>query len=95
MWIERGLDPPDEVTVARDAWRADSDPIGEFLAEACTVEAGASVPAGELYECYTRWCSRKSIEPSSQTLFGRILGDKGFGPSSPRERHRAVAYVFW
>lgn len=77
LWREAGLAPPADVKLAAEEYRRDSDPIGEF-ARWATVEGPGSVGATRMYALYSAWVRRDGIDPVSQTLFGRKLGDMGF-----------------
>jgi putative DNA primase/helicase len=37
MWQEHGLEPPQEVQTATEEYREEMDPLGDFLAECCTL----------------------------------------------------------
>lgn len=76
-WRGDGLAAPKGVTDAGEEYRRDSDPIGEF-ARWAVVEGPGSVGATRLYALYSAWVRRDGIDPVSQTLFGRKLGDMGF-----------------
>lgn len=39
-----------------DDFRLDSDKLGRFIEDRCTVESGAMVPTNELYGAYSVWC---------------------------------------
>jgi len=78
MWRAIGLDPPDEVKLATDSYRLESDPIGEFLLM-CVAEApGKTVTRDRLYDCYRRYCGVNGLQPANGNSFGRSLSDKGF-----------------
>ncbi|TWT76203.1 hypothetical protein CA13_66940 [Planctomycetes bacterium CA13] len=67
-----GLQEPQTVVDATKEYRTESDPLGEFLAEYCVVEANAIAPAAELYRLYSeehkgRW---------SKTAFGRAMAER-------------------
>jgi hypothetical protein len=58
----------------------DSDPLREFLDEACDVsQTAAEVAAGVLYKHYKRWAEHRGIgdrERLSQTMFGRKISER-------------------
>lgn len=78
LWRETGLAPPEIVRRATRAYRQDSDPIGQYLAAATVARTGARVKASELYACYEGWCRFLSLDPVSQSFFGRVLSERGF-----------------
>ncbi|MBS3821730.1 MAG: hypothetical protein KGY81_08210, partial [Phycisphaerae bacterium] len=65
----RELDLPRCVAQATEAYRDDSDPVGQFVEEHCLKMAGAKVARSTLYQAYERW-ARDTGEP--------ILGGKRF-----------------
>lgn len=79
LWLERGLEIPDAVRAATEQYREDSDPLGQFLGVAVRRPApGYSVTAKLLYGAYCGWCRKNAVDPVHQTLFGRLLAERGF-----------------
>lgn len=75
-WQECGLDAPAKVSAATEQYRADSDPLGEFLAERCEIGMGYVTRAGVLYQGYAAWAEGQGFskrEILSTTAFGRRL----------------------
>lgn len=61
-----------------NAYRSESDIIGLWLAEKCTVNHGLKESAAALYLDYGNWCKTNGHHPSSQTIFGRRLSARGY-----------------
>lgn len=89
MWKEQGLTPPDAVLRATEEYRAESDPVGEFMgiavrrvpADECPgglAGTGPSVYASRLYALYCKWAGANGMRPFSGTAFGRRLSDLGY-----------------
>lgn len=78
LWREYGLNPPDSVVAATEAYRSESDPIGQYMDQMVRRQPGAVLTASSLYEHYETWAKENGNEPVSKTLFGRRLGDKGY-----------------
>lgn len=76
MWREIGLKPPEQVLAETRKYRADSDPVGEFLAEWTVADPDGHVGATDLYEAYVRWCKQAGADAYSHTGFGKIAGQK-------------------
>jgi putative DNA primase/helicase len=79
LWQAEGLGTPTAVLEATAAYRRDSDAIGDFLAEACALDAEAEVPAAELYRAYVAWADRQGLadrERLTQTMFGRKVSER-------------------
>ncbi len=68
---QQAIVEPDAVRRATTGYRADSDTLGEFLAENCVVEAGAIATASSLFERYQsdggKW---------SKTAFGLAMAER-------------------
>ena len=72
------LQVPDAMRKEADAYRSESDIIGQWLSENCTVQIGLKESAANLYMDYGNWCKANGHEVSSQTIFGRRLSERGF-----------------
>jgi putative DNA primase/helicase len=66
---QHGLVEPSIVTQATSAYRDDSDPLGDFIAEYCIVEPDGVVLASELFDAY----SEKFHGSWKQTSFGKEM----------------------
>ena len=89
-WLRDGLAPPDVVLAARDAYRAENDPLADFLDESCESDAGWRCAAADLYAGYLSWCERQGVgrERLSRKRFGSLLGQRFEG------RHTAGGKVY-
>lgn len=76
-WAEIGLAVPEVVRNATDEYRRESDPVGEFLRNCTREHDGGSVQASAMYRVYVAWCRESAIDPKSQTMFGKMLSDRG------------------
>lgn len=74
----RRLKVPDAMLKEADNYRSESDIIGQWLTERCKVQAGLKELASDLYGDYGNWCRTNGHHPSSQTIFGRRLSERGF-----------------
>jgi putative DNA primase/helicase len=72
------LQVPDAMRKEADAYRSESDIIGQWLAERCTIQVGLQESAASLYADYGNWCKTNGHQPSSQTILGRRLSERGF-----------------
>ena len=77
-WRNGGLRPPAAVVAATRDYREESDPIGLFLSSWCERVEKAETQATLLFEAYRLWCTGNAVEPMSQTLFGKMLPERGF-----------------
>jgi putative DNA primase/helicase len=86
-WQRRGLDPPPSVRAATEQYRAESDPIADFLRDRCATDPQLTARAGELYIDYQCWAIKQGLkerEQLSATRFGRLMGQR-FAKDSDRE----------
>lgn len=77
-WYAAGLVAPDTVLLATDAYRADSDPLADFIAERCVISEVAQTRAGDLYKTYLSWANEHSLgrETLTPTRFGKRLAER-------------------
>lgn len=74
IWCEVGLQKPDEVMAAREAWRSDQDQFGRFVEESCVIEPDASAGAEFLYKTYKIWVDNTGEKiPMSMKEFGNRM----------------------
>jgi putative DNA primase/helicase len=86
-WQRRGLEPPQSVRAATDQYRAESDPIADFLRDRCATGPELIARAGELYLAYQSWALKQGLKEREQltaTRFGRLMGQR-FPKDSDRE----------
>jgi putative DNA primase/helicase len=86
-WKAHGLDEPDEVAKATEAYRTESDALGRFLAERCLRHG--EVRSAELFGAWQKWCASESEEPGSQVTFSNELLNRGF------DKHTKNTGAFW
>lgn len=84
-WQAEGLEPPESVKNATQAYRAEEDLIGHFLSSCCIITEIAETKAGDMYKAYRRWCEENGHKPWNQTRFGTDM--KGRFDSDESRRH--------
>lgn len=62
-WQRRGLDVPDRVRDYTDEYRAENDPLAEWIADDCQLDPNAWTPAKDLRTAYEHWCEESSTNP--------------------------------
>jgi putative DNA primase/helicase len=77
-WQRIGLDPPEDVHAATEAYRRDMDILGGFISDRCTVAPEARATAGALYEAYIAWAHQAGEKAVSRRAFGLALAERGF-----------------
>ena len=77
-WQRNGLQIPDRVRAATDAYRANEDHVGRFLLDCFTPDANDFVTAARLRETYEQWCSINGEKPWTAQSLGRELTSRGY-----------------
>lgn len=72
-WQRDGLGEPAVIRDATDEYRADSDPIADFVAEGCEPDRDSVTPAGELFVAYTKWADKQRLS-KAERLNGKDFG---------------------
>lgn len=78
-WQEEGLEPPESVKLATEAYQRASNPLTEFIDERCSLDAKASIPKDDLHQTYLSYCATYKEKPLSKRQFGIYMKAKGFG----------------
>jgi putative DNA primase/helicase len=79
-WRAGGLQPPKAVTDATAEYRAEMDPLADFLEDACFVGA-VECTAAALYTRYEQWAREHGIRfPLKARSLGLELQERGFKP---------------
>lgn len=89
-WRRDGLNPPTEVLAAIEEYRAEMDPIGDFIVDRCVVDPRCSSKAGRLYEAFCDWFKTVAGgEPMTPHAFGKRLSALGYpAERTSQERRR-------
>lgn len=87
-WQTDGLDAPDEVTVATDAYRQEQDVVAQFIGECCVTNPMVKVRSSQLYDAYKAWSERTGLRPLSQKSLAPRLEEHGYQREEDRV-HRA------
>ena len=77
-WLERGLDPPDQVQAATADYRDEMDIIGQFIGECVTPEDGHELLANDLYSAYSGWCKLNGEQATTQRRFSVKISELGY-----------------
>lgn len=72
-----GLQEPDAVLAATEAYRTESDVLDRFLADCTIAGDGLMVRTGTLYQAYIDWCKETGEKPLGGRWFGRKLSERG------------------
>jgi putative DNA primase/helicase len=77
-WQREGLRPPERVTEATAAYRADQDDLGAWIAQRCIRQDGAEEAFKALYDSYTAWAAAGRLDAVNSREFGQSLTERGF-----------------
>jgi len=83
-WQRDGLGLPHAVASATEAYRNESDRLGDFLEECCIEDMCARVGKSELYVAYEAWCKQSGEFTLSKKKLGQRLGERGFAEDRNR-----------
>ncbi len=86
-WFKSGLDRPEEINNAVANWRAESEPLREFIEDRCVLNGQCGISA--LKKAYHAYCHENDIEPISASEFKERL--KGLGC----QEERITSGRFW
>lgn len=73
-----GMREPVSVLHATDAYKAESDAVRRFVAEACFVSSAATATTRELYSAWQSWATSDGAEPMSERAFSGELERLGY-----------------
>lgn len=76
-WRQKGLAPPESVRLAVQAYRQDSDPIGEFLDIWTAPDPKRRASGKALWDKYEDYRKANGLPESSQVKFGKALKKRG------------------
>ena len=76
-----GLRSPQAVMDSTDAYRKDSDKVGNFIEE-CLIKTGRNSKAKDVYELYAKWCDENGFGTENKQNFFSELKIKGIFATS-------------
>lgn len=76
-----GLAEPEAVLVATTSYRAESDLLGQFIAERCIEGPNLATSTGDLWLRWQSFAIGEGGEPGSSRGFGKELARRGFEPT--------------
>jgi putative DNA primase/helicase len=81
-YYEQGLNAPEEVCAATEAYRNELDIIEQWLEECCERDPKAIEPIQALHDNYKIWAELEHNWAHNKRKFGRLLEGKGFMPDT-------------
>ncbi len=85
-YFREGLVTPQSVIDDTADYRNEMDPVGSFIRECVVVVEGHDVTARDAYHGFVRFCEGNSIRPWKETMFGRVMPQKGIERENGRVR---------
>jgi putative DNA primase/helicase len=80
-WQRIGPDIPASVQNATEQYKTDSNPLVDFVAEACVRDPTAFIKTAELRHAYDEWCRQNGEKVSlTRNQFAKALEELGFFP---------------
>ena len=86
-WQRNGLEEPSAVLRATEAYRLESNVLGQFLTQLCMFEPLATVSRSTLRERYERWSKEAGHEPVGGRRLAARMREHGAG-GDQRTRRR-------
>ncbi len=77
-WQAQGLQEPEKVRLATEAYRHEEDFIGQFIRERCVTLEGIYCKSAQLWAEFKQWVIENGYAQTSQTMFGKYLENKGY-----------------
>lgn len=94
---KNGLQTPDKVQRATSDYRAESDILGQFIADRCILQGGATAEAGKLYTAYKEWADENGLRANSNVRLAKLLMERGFkrekNTQTRRQEYRDIALI--
>ncbi|CDQ11256.1 protein of unknown function [Acidithiobacillus ferrivorans] len=76
-WSRNGLQACATITQEVQAYRRESDLLGQYLGEATKPDPAVRVVQGLLYAGWAAWCAENGVRPTSKASFTRRLAELG------------------
>lgn len=76
-WHLNGLAEPSAVTAATDAYKANSDDLGRFLAERCIETPHGTTRARDLFGAWSAWRHQNGEQPGTEVAFAEAMSRRG------------------
>jgi putative DNA primase/helicase len=77
-WQNEGLNPPRQVLEAVSEYQEETDRLGEFFEDCCSLNPLAKTTTRDLYSAYEMWCADNGETPVRKNTFSRMLRERGF-----------------
>jgi putative DNA primase/helicase len=92
LWQEKGLQPPERVTAATEAYLNDQNSFVAWLEECCCIGPADWDSSANLYRSWTTWASRHGEKPGTSRGLSAELQKNTFQPQ-PRGHAKTRGYA--
>jgi len=89
---ERLTNIPQRIQEASDGYREESDVLGEFIEDCCSVDKKYSIDQKVLYSTWKTWCFGNGLQPFTQKSLTRQLTSRSFKTERRKENGVGVRY---
>jgi P4 family phage/plasmid primase-like protien len=89
---ERLTKIPQRIQDASDGYREESDVLGEFIEDCCSVDKKYSIDQKVLYSTWKTWCFGNGLQPFTQKSLTRQLTSRSFKTERRKENGVGVRY---
>ena len=89
-WNNGGLQVPDSLTRATDAYRDEQDLLLDWMNEECELAPNLEIDKLTLFTTYKRWCEDCSDRNLAKGSFSRKLTGRGFKVTSDKRRRVGI-----
>ena len=89
-WQRNGLQQPQAVRDATNAYQSEMDVLAVWLNDCCIVLRSATVKSADLYRSYVEWCEQSGERPEAQKKWGMRLTERGLVREA---RRNGIFYV--
>lgn len=78
-WQVNGLKLPEVITQKIQSYREEMDTLGRWIEDKCETDPTYSDSSTDMYENYSDWAKRAGEYVLTMTMWGRKMGDRGYG----------------
>ena len=92
-WQENGhkIERPNSVKMAGMEYRAESDPLGDFIEAKCVLDSRYTTPVKVIKNAYKEWCAAENVKwVESKQSFNNYLREKGCEQKPIRLQEKVV-----
>ena len=93
-WLSSGLETPDKIKIATQAYQSEQNIIQNFLECECIERPDFIVGATDLFKSFDQWRQNEGQRKITQTKFGRMLQEMGYKKTRQPGTGRTIYHGF-